>query len=355
MDVSLYKKHLISPKSEQISKKGQFYCLNQSTIALKAKLKLSGTQILVFDLLCTLYNIEEGYAYPSIATIAETLSCDKKTVQNAIKRLEEVKLIVKERRKLKNGGDTSNIYIPYCLDLTLIEFKHYSNPDLKDDPDTIDKKNESPMGDSTYNHPLPEQTAPQIRKANNNSNNKKLTNKNSNLELSDVTSSLTNLPSSSTIIPGLPPNFKFPIVSPIPNFSPLIKTNSGQSLPESTFSDNSINQKNYKRKKLSLCNRPFELDPIYFQSSGAVQKIYDLIITINEDFGFSTLSWRMNKKDLDTIEKILEEETPDNFMKHIIRMSKRIKNPNEPRGISFFAKKYKEQFAINDSAGILVN
>ena len=53
---------------------------------------------------------KEGQCWPSIQTIGKDLSLSRSTVKRAIKELEQGHFLVKQSRKRKNGGDTSNLY-----------------------------------------------------------------------------------------------------------------------------------------------------------------------------------------------------------------------------------------------------
>ena len=81
-------------------------CLNK---ALKID-GLTPTKKLVLVILAN-YADEKGTCYPSYKHIARVIGLETtRTIQNAIKEFEEMGLLRIERRKLDNGGYTSNRY-----------------------------------------------------------------------------------------------------------------------------------------------------------------------------------------------------------------------------------------------------
>ena len=53
---------------------------------------------------------KNGICFPSRRLIAEECCIDKKTVDAAIKNLEKAGLVTKQKRKRKDGSNTSNLY-----------------------------------------------------------------------------------------------------------------------------------------------------------------------------------------------------------------------------------------------------
>ena len=53
---------------------------------------------------------KNGVCFPSRRLIAEECCIDKKTVDSAIKNLEKAGLVTKQKRKRKDGSNTSNLY-----------------------------------------------------------------------------------------------------------------------------------------------------------------------------------------------------------------------------------------------------
>ena len=53
---------------------------------------------------------KNGISFPSRRLIAEECCIDKKTVDSAIKNLEKAGLVTKQKRKRKDGSNTSNLY-----------------------------------------------------------------------------------------------------------------------------------------------------------------------------------------------------------------------------------------------------
>ena len=56
------------------------------------------------------HNDKNGICFPSRRLIAEECCIDKKTVDSAIKNLEKAGLVTKQKRKRKDGSNTSNLY-----------------------------------------------------------------------------------------------------------------------------------------------------------------------------------------------------------------------------------------------------
>lgn len=73
---------------------------------------LTPIQKMVYVILKKHADFKTFKCYPSLTTIAKQVNCHKNSVINAIKKLEELKLIVKFNRTLKNKKEkTSNMYI----------------------------------------------------------------------------------------------------------------------------------------------------------------------------------------------------------------------------------------------------
>lgn len=61
--------------------------------------------LMVYAYLLKNHNVEYGYAYPSILGIAKTLDVSKRTVERAIKKLEDLKLINKKFNKFYGNNN----------------------------------------------------------------------------------------------------------------------------------------------------------------------------------------------------------------------------------------------------------
>lgn len=53
---------------------------------------------------------KEGQCWPAIQTIGRDLGLSRSTVKRAIRELEQGKLLIRQSRKRKDHGDTSNLY-----------------------------------------------------------------------------------------------------------------------------------------------------------------------------------------------------------------------------------------------------
>jgi len=73
------------------------------------KMKLTSTEINVYQYLCSKAN-KEGECFPSQATIAKAVNMHRSTVNQAIQRLQDKKLLIIIQRKRDNGGTSSNLY-----------------------------------------------------------------------------------------------------------------------------------------------------------------------------------------------------------------------------------------------------
>ena len=73
------------------------------------KLHLTSSEINVYQYLCCRAN-KQGECFPSQSTIAKAVNLHRSTVNKAIKRLEDKKLLVITQRKRDNGGTSSNLY-----------------------------------------------------------------------------------------------------------------------------------------------------------------------------------------------------------------------------------------------------
>jgi hypothetical protein len=59
------------------------------------------------------YADDTGWAYPSIATLAENCCCNPSTVRRALKSLGDKNIILTENRIRTDGSQTSNLYKIY--------------------------------------------------------------------------------------------------------------------------------------------------------------------------------------------------------------------------------------------------
>ncbi|MFW6026059.1 MAG: helix-turn-helix domain-containing protein [Candidatus Woesearchaeota archaeon] len=65
---------------------------------------------LIYAVLSKYADYDTNVCYPSLKTISEKASCDKKTTIKYLKELERAGYIKKTKRKRKNESDTSNLY-----------------------------------------------------------------------------------------------------------------------------------------------------------------------------------------------------------------------------------------------------
>jgi predicted transcriptional regulator len=73
------------------------------------KMKLTSTEINVYQYLCSKAN-RNGECFPSQNTIAKAVNMHRSTVNQAIQRLQDKKLLIIIQRKRDNGGTSSNLY-----------------------------------------------------------------------------------------------------------------------------------------------------------------------------------------------------------------------------------------------------
>lgn len=73
----------------------------------------NGNEFKIYSYLCSNYNRELGYAFPSLNVIADNTNMSLKTVQRAIKKLEEIGLIKIHKFEEKNSKYANNIYRVY--------------------------------------------------------------------------------------------------------------------------------------------------------------------------------------------------------------------------------------------------
>jgi len=73
------------------------------------KMKLTSTEINVYQYLCSKAN-RNGECFPSQNTIATAVNMHRSTVNQAIQRLQDKKLLIIIQRKRDNGGTSSNLY-----------------------------------------------------------------------------------------------------------------------------------------------------------------------------------------------------------------------------------------------------
>jgi len=334
----------VPAKSKEITDYGQFYPKNIATIKYISKVKLSGTQISVYDLLCCLYNQTKQFAFPGYEYMAATLGIESRTAMKAVKKLVKLNLVKKENRIKENGSHDTNRYVPYCIKMG------EDNPsgskskgqDKKSKIRSSQQKSENNCPDDhptecSSNHPRGERLITQLDEFSKNNSNKKST-------------SISTQPK--TLVPGMPDSFSLfshkihgmtgyngyiePQNRPVKHFDRYnenpevhgvllsVPSSQGESYPKST------------NKKLEN----YQKEHIYFTADENIKKIYDLIKKINEDFGIGTSSWRMNNEDLKNIQRACEDEAPEHVMNHIIRMASKLKIPKKSLGVSYFLKKY---------------
>lgn len=73
------------------------------------KLQLTSTEINVYQYLCSRAN-KQGEFFPSQTTIAKAVNMHRSTVNQAIRRLRDKKLLIIMQRKRGFGGTSSNLY-----------------------------------------------------------------------------------------------------------------------------------------------------------------------------------------------------------------------------------------------------
>ena len=87
------------------NKNGNFFMLSNSIF----KQGLKPREFIVYCCLLR-HSDKNGICFPSRRLIAEECCIDKKTVDSAIKNLEKAGLVTKQKRKRKDGSNTSNLY-----------------------------------------------------------------------------------------------------------------------------------------------------------------------------------------------------------------------------------------------------
>lgn len=73
----------------------------------------TGNEFKVYCYLCSLYNRNKGYSYPSLNTIANNTNMSKSTVQRSISSLEKLGLIKVFKFESKTSANVSNAYRVY--------------------------------------------------------------------------------------------------------------------------------------------------------------------------------------------------------------------------------------------------
>lgn len=87
------------------NKNGNFFMLSNSIF----KQGLKPREFIVYC--CLVKHCDKnGVCFPSRRLIAEECCIDKKTADTAIKNLEKAGFVTKQKRKRKNGSNTSNLY-----------------------------------------------------------------------------------------------------------------------------------------------------------------------------------------------------------------------------------------------------
>lgn len=76
----------------------------------------NGNQFKIYVYLCSLYNKDYDYAFPSLTTIAEDCSMSLNTVKNAIKSLCEQGYIKKGKYENNGGYNSNTYYIRYIVE-----------------------------------------------------------------------------------------------------------------------------------------------------------------------------------------------------------------------------------------------
>ncbi|MBV5313170.1 MAG: helix-turn-helix domain-containing protein [Prolixibacteraceae bacterium] len=360
---SLDLNELVQPKEKKLIEEGQYYPKNISTIAMISRLKLSATQIAVYDMLCCLYNEKKGYAHPSYDYMAKKLGIEPKTVKIAVKKLEALKLVNKEVRKTRNNQNSTNLYKPYCI---RISSKYYCEI-TKSENDTIPEGglnehqdnnrmclNDHPeLGSIEHNHGV--ETDTQIEDI------RKKDNKFTNLNSQQFHNQVANLnPPFSFGVDPLPINLRkqFNIGQPInQNINSILisgSSNFTESHIETVNLDDRSLEEIYPQESIVENRKKNKKDPVYFYAPGYVQHIYNMVKKINEEFGHTTYSWKMSEMDLNNIIAVCKEETVEGFIKSINRQISGIVNhPNRPLGLSYFTKRYKDDI-IEPNSGRLV-
>lgn len=87
------------------NKNGNFFILSNSIF----KQGLKPREFIVYCCLVK-HSDKNGICFPSRRLIAKECCIDKKTVDSAIKNLEKAGLVTKQKRKRKDGSNTSNLY-----------------------------------------------------------------------------------------------------------------------------------------------------------------------------------------------------------------------------------------------------
>lgn len=76
----------------------------------------NGNEFKVYVYLCSLYNKDYDYAFPSLSTIAKDCSMSLKTVKNAINNLCEKGYIIKGKYVNNGGFNNNTYYIRYIVE-----------------------------------------------------------------------------------------------------------------------------------------------------------------------------------------------------------------------------------------------
>ena len=87
------------------NKNGNFFMLSNSIF----KQGLKPREFIVYCCLVK-HSDKNGICFPSRRLIAKECCIDKKTVDSAIKNLAKARLVTKQKRKRKDGSNTSNLY-----------------------------------------------------------------------------------------------------------------------------------------------------------------------------------------------------------------------------------------------------
>jgi predicted transcriptional regulator len=91
----------------------------------------NGNQFRVYCYLCSLWNKEYNYAWPSITEIAKTLKMGRTTVVNSLKGLEDLGYIKKVQEKQEGSEHKNNRY--YIFYIQVVEVKKYKVEQIEND------------------------------------------------------------------------------------------------------------------------------------------------------------------------------------------------------------------------------
>ncbi len=111
----------------------------------------NGNEFKVYCYLCSNYNRELGYAFPSLNTISKNINMSVPTVTKCIKNLEELGLIKISKFECKLSKYTNNIYKIFIPIIVQDEMEDQEEKEIREVLDSIVKETEGKIYTFTVN------------------------------------------------------------------------------------------------------------------------------------------------------------------------------------------------------------